>query len=149
MERLSYIDDIALGVPAGREQTWTALRSILRSELTGFLGTPLVRVLGATPARASGEWAGDLHGAALPGFAVVESVPHERLELNGRHRFARYALTFELEDTGQDTTRVHALTHAEFPGVRGTLYRALVIGSGAHRIVVSRLLRHVARRATS
>jgi hypothetical protein len=145
MERLPYIDDIAITVAAGSAQTWTALRSVLRSELAG--ATPLIRVLGGTPARAAGDWSGDLRGAALPGFAVAEVVPDQRLELIGRHRFARYALTFELEDAGPETTRLHALTHAAFPGIRGTLYRALVIGSGAHAIVVRRLLRRIATRA--
>jgi hypothetical protein len=149
MERLSYIDDIAITVATGREQTWTALRSVLRSDLSGGAATPLIRALGAAPAHASGDWSGDLRGAALPGFAVAQSDPHERLELNGRHRFARYALTFELEDAGAGSTRLHARTHAEFPGLRGTVYRALVIGTRAHRVVVQRLLRRVARRAVT
>jgi hypothetical protein len=38
-------------------------------------------------------------------------------------------------------------THAAFPGALGRLYRAAVIGSGAHRIVARRLLRRVARTA--
>jgi hypothetical protein len=149
MERLPYIDDLAVGIVASREQTWAALRSVLRAELGGGAAAPLFRVLGVVPASAAGEWSGDLRGVAVPGFAVVAAVPNERLELNGRHRFARYALTFELESEGPDRTRLNARTNAEFPGLRGRLYRALVIGSGAHRVVGLRLLRRVARRAAS
>jgi hypothetical protein len=40
--------------------------------------------------------------------------------------------------------RVRAQTYAAFPGVKGRVYRALVISSGAHRFVTQRLLRRVA-----
>jgi hypothetical protein len=40
---------------------------------------------------------------------------------------------------------VWARTWAEFPGPAGAAYRALVIGSGGHRLVVRRMLRRVAR----
>jgi hypothetical protein len=63
-----------------------------------------------------------------------------RLVLRGRHRFADYALTFVFEDS-----LLKARTHAEFPGLQGRLYRAAVIGSGAHAIVTRRLLQKVAR----
>jgi hypothetical protein len=43
--------------------------------------------------------------------------------------------------------RVTAHTSAAFPGLAGRAYRALVIGTGGHRIVVKQLLRAVARRA--
>jgi hypothetical protein len=42
---------------------------------------------------------------------------------------------------------LRAQTHAAFPGIVGQLYRAAVIGSGAHRLVVRRLLSRVARAA--
>jgi hypothetical protein len=44
-----------------------------------------------------------------------------------------------------DGGRLHARTQAAFPGLRGRLYRAAVIGSGGHRIITRRLLRQVAR----
>lgn len=146
MERPPYIDELAADVAASREQTWSALRSVLRSDLSGGAAAPLVRFLRVSPAQAAGDWTGDLHGAALAGFAVVESEPPRRLELQGRHRFSRYALIFELDDAGPHATRLRARTHAEFPGVRGRVYRALVIGSRAHHVVVRRLLWRVARR---
>ncbi len=53
----------------------------------------------------------------------------------------------ELDDLDGDASRVRARTYAAFPGVTGRAYRALVIGSGAHRIVTRRLLSRVASRA--
>ena len=79
----------------------------------------------------------------MPGFRVVEAEPGRRLALRGRHRFANYALTFVF-----DGGRLRALTHAEFPGLLGRLYRAAVIGSGGHRLVTRRMLRQVVARAT-
>jgi hypothetical protein len=148
MKRPPYIDEYATSVAAGPERTWSALRSVLRSQLSGAAGAPLVKALGVAPAHAAGDWSGELDGATLPGFAVAQSTPHSRLELRGRHRFSRYALIFELDDTGTGTTRLRARTYAEFPGARGRAYRALVIGTRAHRVVVHRLLRRVAQRAT-
>lgn len=148
MKRPPYIDELTTDIAAGPESTWNALRSQLRAQLSAGRATPLFHVLGVSPNRAAGDWAGDLRGATLPGFAVAESAPHTRLELRGRHRFARYVLVFNLDDTGSETTRLRASTYAEFPGVRGRAYRALVIGTGAHRVVTRRMLRDVAGRAT-
>ena len=53
-------------------------------------------------------------------------------------------LIFELDDQGSTTTRVRATTLAEFPGIAGRIYRALVIGTGGHRVVVRRMLRRIA-----
>ena len=86
-------------------------------------------------------------GATLPGFQVEQACPPSRLALAGRHRFSRYALVFELEDTSPEGTRVRARSWGVFPGVRGRSFRALVIGTGAHRVVVRRLLRRIEGRA--
>jgi hypothetical protein len=137
MERLSYIDEYDARVEGPPELTWTAVTRALRGQLKGF--PALVRVLGASPAERSGDWNGDLTGATLPGFEVVDAQRPERLELRGRHRFARYSLVFLI-----DGERVRAQTYADFPGVKGRVYRALVIGSGAHRVITKRLLRRVA-----
>jgi hypothetical protein len=135
---LPYIDEHALQIAAPVDAIWSALLRVVR----GMAGsTALARILGCDPARSTGEFAGR-PGDAVPGFRVVEAEPGRRLALRGRHRFADYALTFIVDGDG-----LRAQTHAVFPGVRGRLYRALVIGSGAHRIVTRRLLRQVARRA--
>jgi hypothetical protein len=52
-------------------------------------------------------------------------------------------LIVELEEAGADHTRIRAQTWAAFPGVLGRVYRALVIGTRAHRLVVRRLLRRI------
>lgn len=42
---------------------------------------------------------------------------------------------------------MRAVTLAAFPGIHGRVYRALVIGSGGHRIVVRRMLQRIAAAA--
>lgn len=148
MESLPYIDEHVMNVAAGRERTWVALLAALRGEFGGDASARAARLLGCVPARREGDWAGEVRaGAALPGFVVDEVRSPSRLALSGRHRFSRYALVFELEQVGHGRARVRAQTWAAFPGLLGSLYRGLVIGSGAHRVVVRRLLRRVARRA--
>jgi hypothetical protein len=142
MNRLPYIDEYAARAPASPERTWDALVRVLRSGMSG--GGALARVLGACPSVRSSDWSGDLTGATLPGFAVVEAQRPARLELRGRHRFSSYALVFLIDD---DTVR--AQTYAAFPGLHGRAYRALVIGTGAHRVLVQRLLRRVAGTAST
>ena len=71
------------------------------------------------------------------------------LALAGRHRFSSYALIFRLDDLGTHGTRLRAETRAEFPGVKGRLYRTLVIGTRAHVIVTRALLAAVERHSES
>lgn len=77
------------------------------------------------------------------GFVLDEATEPHRLALRGRHLFAVYRLVFEL-DPDVDGVRLRALTFAAFPGLHGKFYRALVIGTGAHRVVVRRMLRRIA-----
>jgi len=135
---LPYIDEHALQIAAPTDAIWAALLRVVR----GLAGsTALARILGCDPARGSDRFTGRA-GDAVPGFRVIDAEPGRRLALGGHHRFASYTLTFVL-----DGDRLRAQTHAAFPGLRGKLYRALVIGSGAHRLVTRRLLRQIARRA--
>ncbi|MEA2692060.1 MAG: hypothetical protein QOJ16_1447 [Acidobacteriota bacterium] len=137
MEQLPYIDEQSQRVDAPADVLWTALLKVLRRQMGG--SAPIARILGCDPAEGTAEFAGR-PGEAVPGFRVVEAEPGRRLALRGRHRFSNYALTFVF-----DGDLLRAQTHAEFPGVLGRLYRAAVIGSGAHRLVTRRLLRQVAR----
>ncbi len=147
MERLPYIDEHSIVIGASRERVWGVLASALRASLGRTAPTPLTRLLGLKPAQSRGERSGTLHpGDALPGFTVAKADIPERLALRGQHRFSRYALTFELDPTGENCCTLRARTWAEFPGLTGRAYRALVIGSGGHRLVVRRLLRNIARR---
>jgi hypothetical protein len=53
---------------------------------------------------------------------------------------------FELDDDCSGTTRLRAQTYADFPGVRGRIYRALVIGTRGHVLATNHVLRSVKRR---
>lgn len=122
MERLPYIDEHAISVAADLSETWPAvLRTICRDPRDP---------------------------ATVPvGFVVDEARPPERLALKGRHLFARYLWVFELDAEGPHRTRVRSATWAQFPGLHGKAYRALVIGTGAHRMVVRATLKRIASRA--
>ncbi|WP_187686118.1 hypothetical protein [Nocardia wallacei] len=122
MERLPYIDQHSRVITADREHTWTAL---LRSSCSD-------------PADLS----------TVPrGFVPDEVDPPHRLALRGNHPFSRYALVFSLSEATPGRTTLTAETRAVFPGVAGRIYKALVIGSGGHRLVVRRLLRRIAASA--
>lgn len=122
MERLPYIDEHAITVDANREDTWSAL----------------LRVLCRDPHDPS---------TVPTGFVLDEARPPARFALKGRHLFAVYRWVFELEDEGPGRTRVRAATWAAFPGAHGKAYRALVIGTGAHRVVTRWTLKRVAASA--
>lgn len=121
MERLPYIDEHAISIHASTTETWSAL----------------LRKMCRNPADPT---------TVPTGFTLEEAAAPRRLALKGRHLFAAYRLVFEL-DPEPAGVRLRALTFANFPGLRGSVYRALVIGSGGHKIVVRRILRQVAAAA--
>jgi hypothetical protein len=148
VDDLPFVDEHCLAIRASRERVWTALVSYLGRRIGGRLVAPLTPVLGLRPAQRRGGWAlGVAAGDSVPGFEVAESEPPCRLELQGQHRFSRYALVFRIDATAADASTICAETWAEFPGLTGRAYRAMVIGSGAHALLVPRLLKGVARRA--
>ncbi|MFC8243364.1 hypothetical protein [Streptomyces chartreusis] len=81
------------------------------------------------------------------GFRVAVSVPGRELAYVGHHPFSTYALLFHLDETPQGGTRLRAETRAAFPGRKGAVYRGLVIGTGAHALVVRHMLRKVRNNA--
>ena len=81
--------------------------------------------------------------AALP---HIDEHPRE-LALAGSRRFSEYSLVFRLDDLGDAGTRLRAETRADFPGLRGRLYRAMVIRTRGHVVVTKRLLGATKRRA--
>jgi hypothetical protein len=121
MERLPYIDEHAISVAADRAETWSALLRVLRYDPEDPSTIPT-------------------------GFAVEESRPPERFVLKGRHPFAVYRWVFELDAEAPQRTRIRSATWADFPGPHGKIYRALVIGSGGHSVVVRWTLRRIAAR---
>lgn len=119
MEGLPYIDEHVRSVGADRERVWQALLKIMCKD----------------PADPS---------AAPTGFVLETAAPPSRLAFTGRHWFSRYALVFDLDEEGRGRTLLRAKSYGEFPGLPGKIYRALVIGSGGHRIIVRNLLRRIA-----
>lgn len=86
--------------------------------------------------------------STLPhGFELDEADPPQRLALRGENRFTRFALTFVLDEVDARHTRLTADSNAAFHGMVGKLYRALVIGTGAHGLVVRWMLRGIANKA--
>lgn len=145
LEDLPAIDEHGTEVAASSQVTWEALFPVLERRFGGPLPRRFARALGC----AQVEVSGDLRhpGGTLPGFVVARSVPSALLALLGAHRFARYALVFRVDRLPGERSRLRAETRAEFPGIRGRLYRTAVIGSRGHVLVVRRLLRAVRRRA--
>ncbi len=141
MEDLPYIDEHAVRTTASPVFLWIALIDSLANVPAGGAMLLYARAVGCDPARRSPEFAGRV-GDTIPGFRVVESEPDRRLALAGQHRFARYQLNFEIGDG-----ELSAKTYGEFPGLRGRLYRAAVIGTGGHRLITRGMLRKIARRA--
>jgi hypothetical protein len=148
MERLPYIDDHVKAINAPPERVWAALLGTMRGQLGHQLPQPLLAAWGLEQPARSGNWVNSVRvGDTIPGFAVAETEPPRLLSLRGRHRFSRYELRFELDWPHPNRVEIHAKTSAVFPGVHGRIYRALVIGTGGHRIAVRRMLTVIARRA--
>jgi len=145
----SYTDDHVRAIAASPEQVWTALLGTMCGQLGLGLPKGLVAAWGLEPATRTGDWTESVRvGDTIPaGFAVAETDPPRLLSLRGRHRLSRYELRFELDSPHPERLAVHARTSAVFPGVHGPVYRALVIGTGGHRIAVRRTLAAIARRA--
>ncbi|UVO13688.1 hypothetical protein NM962_06235 [Mycobacterium sp. SVM_VP21] len=119
MERLPYIDEHAITIDATAAETWSALLAVMCRDPADPTTVPF-------------------------GFALDEASQPRRFVLKGRHPFAVYRWVFELDDLGPRRTRVRSQTWAAFPGLHGKVYRALVIGSGGHRVVVRLMLRRIA-----
>lgn len=144
VEALPFIDEHSVRVHAARDAVWHQLLRAFGRE-SGHAARTLVRLLGADPSEAAGQL--PEVGATLPGFAVVAAQPAERLELAGRHRYAEYALVITLTAGADGRTLLAARSHARFPRLQGRVYRALVIDSRGHRVLVRRMLRAIARAA--
>lgn len=139
------MDEHSIAVDASPEQTWEALLRTADVSLASPRAGLGARVLGCEDTEPTGPRPLAV-GSTIPGFHVEVADPRRELALVGRHRFSRYALIFRLGPEG-GTTRVRAETRAEFPGVHGRAYRAMVIGTRMHVLATRRLLGAVKRRA--
>ncbi|MGH3724993.1 MAG: hypothetical protein ACRDUS_12830 [Mycobacterium sp.] len=131
MEHPSYIDEHAIRISAPRDRVWENLQHYVEAFLRSADRSPIGLLLGTRP---------------RAGFAVDGMEPERRLSLAGQHRFSRYELVFELGETSDGGTQLRAQTYADFPGLRGRIYRALVIGSRGHVLATNHILRSVKRR---
>ncbi|HEU4362375.1 MAG TPA: hypothetical protein VFR27_12840 [Mycobacterium sp.] len=122
MEQLSYIDEHAIAIDASAAETWSAMLKVICRTAEDPAAVPL-------------------------GFTLDEAIPSRRLALKGRHPFAVYRWVFELDAQGPHRTLVRSQTWADFPGPHGKVYRALVIGTRAHRVAVRLVLRRIAATA--
>jgi transcriptional regulator with XRE-family HTH domain len=129
---LPFIDQHRLGLDVPPEVTWAALQHCARHSLGLRPGGVGAWALGTVPAA---------------GFRVTAVTAGRSLALAGRHRFSRYELVFHVVPTGTGGSELCASSYAAFPGLRGGVYRTLVIRSGLHVVATRRILRAVRRQA--
>lgn len=142
---LPWVDEHATELDATPAVVWPALLRTVERMASGWTGPAYARAVGCADAEPGGPRPLEV-GSTVPGFHVAELIPERLLVLRGSHHFSAYALAFRLEPLGGVRTRLLAETRAEFPGLKGRAYRALVIGTRMHVLAVRRLLGAVARR---
>ena len=145
-ERLPCIDEHSVKTAADPKGVWKALLRVVEGSFGSASTAHVARLLGCADVGPSGPRP-LATGSALPGFHVEAAEQARELALAGSHRFSDYALIFRLEAIGDGRTRLRAETRATFPGIKGGVYRALVIGTRGHVLVTRRLLGAVRRRA--
>jgi hypothetical protein len=145
VDSLPAVDEHGVEIAADPDQVWEALSATLPRTLNSRRSARFSKLLGDAFTEARGE--PTVIGSTVPGFIVSRSIRPSVLALLGQHRFSRYALVFRIDELGTGRSRLRAETRAEFPGAKGRVYRALVIGSRAHFLVVRRILSAVRRRA--
>ena len=143
---LPHVDELPIDVSADREKTWAALLRVVEGSFASARGRGPARLLACEDTELSGPRP-LAPGSTFPGFHVETAEPLNKLALAGRHRFSTYLLSFRLEDAGPGRTKLIAETRAAFPGLKGSVYRALVIGTRMHVLVTRRLLTATRRRA--
>ncbi len=145
-DRLPYIDEHAAVIEAPADAAWSSLLRVAEGSVSSGAAPHFARLVGCADLKAGGPRP-LAEGSALPGFHVATADPPRQLALAGSHRFSNYALVFHLDDLGSGRTRVRAETRAEFPGLKGGAYRAMVIGTRMHVLVTRRMLSATKRRA--
>jgi hypothetical protein len=145
---LPWVDEHAAEISAPVSAVWPALLRTVERMTAGAAAPRYARAVGCADAEAGGPRPLEV-GSTVPGFHVAALARERLLVMAGSHHFSDYALCFRLEPLGAVRTRVIAETRADFPGFKGRAYRALVIGTRMHVLVVRRVLRGVSRRVES
>jgi hypothetical protein len=145
-DRLPHVDEHSSEIEAGPDATWDAALRVVEGSVASGSGARIARLLGCADVDATGPRP-LAAGSTFPGFRVETAERPRQLALAGRHRFSDYALIFRIDDLGGGRTRLRAETRAEFPGLRGRAYRAMVIGTRGHVLLTRRLLGAIKRRA--
>jgi hypothetical protein len=145
LDRLPHVDEHSTTIAASAEATWEALLRMVESLGSGQ-APRFARLLGCADVAAAGPRP-LAPGSAVTGFHVEQVAHLSELALVGSHRFSAYALVFRLDRVDAGKTRLRAETRAEFPGLKGRAYRALVIDTRGHVLATRRLLGAVKRRA--
>lgn len=138
-ERLPHVDEHSLTIDADADAVWESTLRVAESSSGSGVGARVARLLGCTYVEASGPRPLAV-GSTFPGFRVETAEQPRELALVGGHRFSDYALIFRIDDLGRGRSRLRAETRAEFPGLKGRIYRALVIGTRGHVLATRRLL---------
>ncbi len=142
---LPYVDEHATTVAAEPSIVRIALLATLDRTFSRPAAAAYARAVRCSPHQASGPRP-LAAGSTVPGFAV-SAAGEDEVVLEGRHHFSTYALVFRLDPASPGRTCLRAETRASFPGLRGGVYRALVIGTRGHVLGTRRLLGSVRRRA--
>ncbi|MEO7197300.1 MAG: hypothetical protein ABIZ50_02400 [Solirubrobacterales bacterium] len=145
LEQLPPIDEHYIEIEAPAEVAWAALFPAIEAAFA----TPFARRFSQRVGALETEARGDLHhpGGTLPGFTVSRAIAPVMLAMSGEHRYAKYAIVFRIDLLPGQRTCVRLETRAKFPPGKGRLYRAAVIGTRGHVVIVNRLLRSIKRRA--
>lgn len=142
---LPHIDVHSVSVDADPQRTWGALNDWLAHGSGLPANGQFTRLLGCDQVATSGV-PGE-PGSTVPGFRVATADPPRELSLEGAHRFSDYELRFQIEPRDGSGSRLSATTNAAFPGLKGELYKTVVIRSRAHRVLTRAMLHSIARRA--
>ncbi|WP_026536064.1 hypothetical protein [Arthrobacter sp. H14] len=142
---LPHIDEHAIDIAASPDAVWPAVILTIQRAFSGAAGKGLARLLGCDSTGVS-DCSLVVLGNTFPGFKVEAIERPKLIALTGRHRFSEYALIFRIDEIG-GRTRCRAESRARFPNWYGRLYRAAVIGSLGHQILVRRMLRGIRRAA--
>ncbi len=146
ISELPYIDEHETVIVASAASVWSVLTDTLDQAFSRVGVASYSRIVGCADCSASGPRP-LAEGSTIPGFRVGTVVPGSELVLVGRHRFSSYALIFRLEQLSPNRSRLRAESRAAFPGVAGSVYRLLVIGTGGHIVAVRHMLSSIKRRA--